>query len=234
MKKMKRKMKDLAKINMFGGTNIQSFRSVQTSLQSIDAIIDPTSKGFAIAGESCSTLGAAMQQLGADSEAAKAGLVMAAIGQIALSFAQALNSASKNWITWLAFGIAGTAQMISMVATISGFATGGIVGGNSKSGDKLLVRVNSGEMILNAAQQARLFALANGASVYGASSGVQSSFAQGGALQGIVVNTEQLQGIGSEPEGGKKTLNLRLRGRDIVGAVANETRSNRKRSNIKL
>jgi len=36
-------------------------------------------------------------------------------------------------------------------------ADGGIVGGNSYSGDKLLTRVNSGEMILNPAQQSSLF-----------------------------------------------------------------------------
>ncbi|MGB4239478.1 MAG: hypothetical protein WBJ87_07725, partial [Candidatus Hydrothermia bacterium] len=37
------------------------------------------------------------------------------------------------------------------------FATGGVVGGNEYSGDKILARVNSGEMILNAQQQANLF-----------------------------------------------------------------------------
>lgn len=42
------------------------------------------------------------------------------------------------------------------------YATGGIVGGNSKTGDKLTARVNSGEMILNEPQQKRLFEMANG------------------------------------------------------------------------
>ena len=176
-----------------------------------------------------------MQQLGANSAAAKAGLVMAALGQLALSFAQAMNSASSNWITWLAFGIAGTAQLISMVSTISQFATGGIVGGNETSGDKVLVRVNSGEMILNAAQQARLFALANGAAVYGASAQVATNFSQGTALSGVTIDAAKLQAIGGDtPDGGKHTVNLRLRGRDLVGAIANETRSNRRRSNIRL
>lgn len=46
------------------------------------------------------------------------------------------------------------------------FATGGIVGGTSYTGDNVPVLVNSGEMILNQGQQARLFELANG---YGAS-----------------------------------------------------------------
>ena len=51
---------------------------------------------------------------------------------------------------------------MGIFASLPKFATGGIVGGNSKSGDRVLARVNSGEMILNAAQQAQLFAIANG------------------------------------------------------------------------
>lgn len=215
-------------------TNLKDFRSVQSALQSVMAITDPTAKGFAAAGESATALGGCLQQLGADSEAAKAGLVLAAIGNIVLSFAQALTSC-KTWVEWLAFGIAGTAQMISMVSTISGFATGGIVGGTQKNGDKVLVRVNSGEMILNAAQQARLFAIANGASLYGQTAAVANDFSTGSALQGIVVNTQGLQSIGTDAaQRQHKSVSLRLRGRDLVGSLANETRSNRKRSNIRI
>ena len=47
------------------------------------------------------------------------------------------------------------------------YAEGGIIGGASYSGDRLLARVNSGEMILNTAQQRRLFDIANGASTQG-------------------------------------------------------------------
>jgi hypothetical protein len=42
------------------------------------------------------------------------------------------------------------------------FAQGGIVQGVSFTGDNITARVNSGEMILNAAQQARLFSMASG------------------------------------------------------------------------
>ncbi len=42
------------------------------------------------------------------------------------------------------------------------FATGGIVQGNSYSGDNVKANVNSGEMILNAAQQKELWLMANG------------------------------------------------------------------------
>ncbi len=209
------KARDYDHISSLFNIDVSNFESVRTGLADINGISDSTAKGMAVAGASCKMLGSALQQLGGDSAAAKAGMVAAAIGQFVLSFAQAM-STCKTWIDWLAFGISGTAQLTSIISTISQFATGGIVGGNQTSGDKVLVRVNSGEMILNAAQQARLFAIANGA-----------------AVQGVSVNTAGLQGIG----GGISAtigINGRLRGRDIVMAVANETRSNRRRSNIKI
>ena len=209
------KARDYDHISSLFNIDVSNFESVRTGLADINGISDSTANGMAVAGASCKMLGSALQQLGGDSAAAKAGMVAAAIGQFVLSFAQAM-STCKTWIDWLAFGISGTAQLTSIISTISQFATGGIVGGNQTSGDKVLVRVNSGEMILNAAQQARLFAIANGA-----------------AVQGVSVNTAGLQGIGG---GISATLGIngRLRGRDIVMAVANETRSNRRRSNIKI
>ncbi len=209
------KARDYDHISSLFNIDVSNFESVRTGLADINGISDSTAKGMAVAGASCEMLGSALQQLGGDSAAAKAGMVAAAIGQFVLSFAQAM-STCKTWIDWLAFGISGTAQLTSIISTISQFATGGIVGGNQTSGDKVLVRVNSGEMILNAAQQARLFAIANGA-----------------AVQGVSVNTAGLQSIGG---GISTTLGIkgRLRGRDIVMAVANETRNNRRRSNIKI
>lgn len=131
---------------------------------------------------------------------------------------------------------AGVAAVVAALAMISGaFADGGVVGGNSPSGDKLLVRVNSGEMILNAAQQARLFAIADGTAAYGASAQIAANFAQGVALPSVSVQTDRLQGIMADGGGNQpKTVEWRLRGRDIVASIANETRSNRKRSNIRL
>lgn len=210
--------KDIAKIQSLFNIDVTNFDSVKGAFTSIQGIVDPTAKGFAAAGTACQALGGAMQQLGSDSAAAKAGLVMAAIGQLALSLATAMTDAAKqSWITWLAFGISGTAQLVSMVATISQFATGGIVGGNSKSGDRVLARVNSGEMILNAAQQAQLFAIANG------------------RMQ-PTVNTDVLMRLMAGGAGGVKAGSVvgKIRGRDIVLVTANETRQMRRRSNIKI
>lgn len=218
LEKLTQKMEDFEKIKGLGNVDLGNFEGVRKAMTDIQGIVDPTAKGFAAAGTACQALGGAMQQLGGDSAAAKAGLVMAAIGQLALSLATAMTSAAKqSWITWLAFGISGTAQLVSMVATISQFATGGIVGGNSKSGDRVLARVNSGEMILNAAQQAQLFAIANG------------------RMQ-PTVNTDVLTGLMAGGAGGVKAGSVvgKIRGRDIVLVTANETRSNRRRSNIKI
>lgn len=218
LKQLTQKLEDLDKIKGLGNIDLGNFESVRKSMTDIQGIANPTAKGFAAAGTACQALGGAMQQLGSDSAAAKAGLVMAAIGQLALSLATAMSDAAKqSWITWLAFGISGTAQLVSMVATISQFATGGIVGGNSKSGDRVLARVNSGEMILNAAQQAQLFAIANG------------------RMQ-PTVNTDVLTGLMAGGAGGVKAGSVvgKIRGRDIVLVTANETRSNRRRSNIKI
>lgn len=218
LEKLTQKMEDFEKIKGLGNVDLGNFESVKKAMTDIQGIANPTAQGFAAAGTACQALGGAMQQLGGDSAAAKAGLVMAAIGQLALSLATAMTDAAKqSWITWLAFGISGTAQLVSMVATISQFATGGIVGGNSKSGDRVLARVNSGEMILNAAQQAQLFAIANG------------------RMQ-PTVNTDVLTGLMAGGAGGVKAGSVvgKIRGRDIVLVTANETRSNRRRSNIKI
>lgn len=218
LEELTQKMEDFEKIKGLGNVDLGNFEGVRKAMTDIQGIVDSTAKGFAAAGTACQALGGAMQQLGSDSAAAKAGLVMAAIGQLALSLATAMTDAAKqSWITWLAFGISGTAQLVSMVATISQFATGGIVGGNSKSGDRVLARVNSGEMILNAAQQAQLFAIANG------------------RMQ-PTVNTDVLTRLMAGGAGGVKAGSVvgKIRGRDIVLVTANETRQMRRRSNIKI
>lgn len=127
---------------------------------------------------------------------------------------------------------AGVAAVVGALGMISGaFADGGIVGGSSWTGDKLMARVNSGEMILNGAQQSRLFAIANGASVYGAASGVGR-----GLVEGVKVGPEieRLRAVVVKDENRLGGISLRLRGSDLVGVIANETRGNRRRSNIRI
>ena len=71
---------------------------------------------------------------------------------------------SKNWIELIAAVAAVGATMITTFAvgkSKSKYANGGIVDGGIYSGDYNMVRVNSGEMILNGSQQANLFRLLN-------------------------------------------------------------------------
>lgn len=57
---------------------------------------------------------------------------------------------------------AGVGAVILALSKMNKYAKGGIVGGNSYSGDKQMARVNSGEMVLNKAQQGTLWNILNG------------------------------------------------------------------------
>lgn len=109
-------------------------------------------------GASLAFVGETMQQLGAQSEAAKAGMVLAAIGQMILGFSTASAQAAEQgpWV-WIAATIAGLAVMTSTIAQLQSFSQGGIYQGSSTVGDHNLARVNAGEMILTRTQQGNLF-----------------------------------------------------------------------------
>lgn len=57
------------------------------------------------------------------------------------------------------------ATIASIFSSLPKFADGGIVGGSSFYGDKLLARVNSGEMILNKKQQKSLYGMTGGTEI---------------------------------------------------------------------
>ena len=92
------------------------------------------------------------------------GTVAQAVANVALGYskanAQAGEGAAGGPWGWVAFAAIGLAEMLAVIASIksatAGFANGGIVGGSSFSGDKLLARVNSGEMILPAKKASEL------------------------------------------------------------------------------
>ena len=123
---------------------------------------DTTADKVSGIGQSFQALGNVLANF--DGAAAKAGAVLAAVGQIVLGFAEASTMAAKlgpiGWIAWLGAGLAAVATTI---ATIKGFADGGIIEGSSYHGDRIVARLNAGEMVLNRKQQANLFrALDNG------------------------------------------------------------------------
>ena len=57
---------------------------------------------------------------------------------------------------------AAEATLVGLTAALAKFEHGGIVGGNSTRGDHNIIRANTGEMILNKAQQGTLFNMLNG------------------------------------------------------------------------
>ena len=66
-----------------------------------------------------------------------------------------------------AMAVAAVASILAAFASIPKFADGGIIGGSSFFGDKMIARVNSGEMILNQSQQGRLFQMINSGNLGG-------------------------------------------------------------------
>ena len=143
----------------FGG-DMSYYTDMFTSLGKVFA---SDANGATKAGAGLSVMGQMLKQIAGDGEAAKAGAMLAAIGQIMLGFANASVLAAAlgpfAWIAWLGTGLA---AMTTAISTIQSFNDGGIVNGSTTTGDNTLVRVNSGEMVLNNRQQARLFKMLDG------------------------------------------------------------------------
>ena len=140
-------------------------------------------------GDSFSSLGNSLEMPALNA----AGIIGQAIANIILAYSQALAMASKlgPW-AWIAFGLGGLAQVagiISQIHSLSGYADGGIVGGNRTMGDHTLIRANAGEMMLNTRQQAHLFSMLDGGT-----SGTEVNPSQvvftikGNVLQGVLDN----------------------------------------------
>lgn len=146
-------------------------------------------------GASMVFMSQAIQQLGQDSAAAKAGLVLQAIGQIILGFAQASAQDSKlGVIGWVAAIAAGTAVMISTISQLQSFSQGGIFQGSKTVGDHNLARVNAGEMILTNTQQGNLFRiLDNNTAGLGGGVGVSSVRVKGSDIYLALSNYSKIQ-----------------------------------------
>ena len=113
-----------------------------------------TEQAWSAAASAVQSIGGALQQI-EDPSAKVAGIVMQAVANIALAFSQAnVQAAAGGPFAWIAATVSGIATMVSTIAAIKnvtkGFADGGMVGGNSYSGDNIVARLNSGEGVLTA------------------------------------------------------------------------------------
>lgn len=111
----------------------------------------------------------------------------------ALSMANIIASLTQApWFMVLplvAAGVATIAGLISSFVKPQAFADGGIVGGNSFTGDKVLSRLNSGEMVINRKDQASLWNFIKDGSPSSRAMGGNVTFTlQGSTLQGVLNN----------------------------------------------
>lgn len=98
----------------------------------------------------------------ASARAANATAAISEAGAIgAKGAAEAGSQAAKVPVIGPVLAVAGIlavgAAIIGIISSLSKFADGGVVGGHSYTGDKILARVNSGELILNDKQQNELW-----------------------------------------------------------------------------
>ena len=225
---------------------IQIFQSIAGIVDIIKAMTGATQASAAASGVKASatateTAATATHTAATAADTAATITNTAAKGGMAIASATA-SGASMPFPYNIVAIAAGVAAVVAALASISGaFANGGIVGGSSPSGDKLLARVNSGEMILNGAQQSRLFNFINGVTpfadggiVYGPTLSIMGEYAGARSNPEVIAPLNKLKSIIGDGGNGGGRLEARLRGRDIVLAMANETRINRRKTNIKL
>ena len=134
---------------------------------------------FNLAGQAADSFGAALSSI--DDPAAKAaGSVISAIANIALGFSMASVNANTagtgwGWLAWVAAGASAMATTIATIHSLTGYAQGGEVKGNSFSGDNIPIMANAGEVVLTKAMQSNLASQLNGGTqnlnLYGVISG---------------------------------------------------------------
>ena len=138
-------------------------------ISNVSKSVKDLTKSAQVTAQVVGSIGRAFNEI-EDPAAKVAGTIAEAIAQVALGYGQALaQSSSLGPWGWIAFAATGMATMISSINAIKsntkGFATGGIVPGNSFN-DQLRTSdygISSGELILNKAQQGNLVSQLTGA-----------------------------------------------------------------------
>ena len=181
-----------------GNLTMQTFANISNAISIFKSDVGDTNSAIGAMGAALGSAGQAVNAIGAameDKGMQIGGLIAQTIGNLALSFALAMKGAGQlGPFGWAAFGIAGLAQLIAMVAQIksltSGYASGGIIKGNSYHGDQMYVRANAGEMVLTQGQQSRLFRMLDGGMT--PNMGGQVEFVlQGSQLKGVLNNYDR-------------------------------------------
>lgn len=157
--------------------DMSSFEKVTASFDAVVSSITQVIQAFEAITTVIQVFGAISSALSAKKTAENETEKQSEIGKLgakqASSMANVTESGSKMPFPMNLVAIAlGIAAVVAAFASIMGaFAEGGVVPGNSFTGDKLLARVNSGERILTAEQNKNVEKIANSVSGAGLNSG---------------------------------------------------------------
>lgn len=156
----------------FGGVSEEAWQKFQVEIEAtdkeirrfkgegIDKSAQRSASSWEEAASAMSNVSAAMNQI-EDPAAKVMGYIAQAIAAVAAGAGQAISAkdtTASGW-AWIGAAAAITAQMVAIISTIhsaTGYARGGVIQGNSYSGDNQIARVNAGETILTRAQAGNL------------------------------------------------------------------------------
>ena len=188
--KIKEGMRQVAAI-IKGGTAEWQRDLNEVKSDTLNNAINNLANAFGSLGEIIGGVAGQMVSWAAQS-AASIAQMLAENAQLIIS-AQAVamaNGAKSAFALPFPFNLAARASVAATImgifASLPKFATGGIVSGSGYSGDRQLIRANSGEMVITRAQQARLWSAISGGGSLG---GGQVTFKiSGQELHGVLRN----------------------------------------------
>lgn len=179
-------------------TALEELETYQQRMGEMSSTIGTIGSAFSGLGEAVGGTGGKIMDFAGQTMQAAAQIIPQIVSMIAAKQSEAMASgvasgAALPFPANLAAMASIMATVISLFASIpKGFAEGGVIGGNSIHGDRMLARVNSGEMILNNSQQSNLYnALKNG-NVGGNNMGGNVHFEiSGTTLKGVLNNYDK-------------------------------------------
>lgn len=198
--------------NMFSGI-ADGFLSVMKTIESIteltnkltkaketEAAIDTATTGTKVANKTIETTAeiTALATQTAAEVAASSTKNTAASAEMAAKSTAAYASIPFAGVGLAAAQIAAMEALI-LAASIPKFANGGIITGGPSSGDKILARVNAGEMILNQGQQSHLFEAINSGRLGGGGNISSSVTTRVRAKDLILTINNELKSQGKKP-----------------------------------
>lgn len=172
----------------------EAAEAYQEKMDNISSVTDSVGSAFSSLGGAIGGTAGKMLELAGQTAQAVAQIIPQIVALIGAKQGEALASGTASAAA-LPFP-ANIAAIASIIATITAlfasfagsFADGGIISGGSFHGDKMLARVNAGEMILNPMQQSNLFNALNGGGATGGGLKNVEFTISGSTLKGCLKN----------------------------------------------